>query len=525
MKDQPQNNQRLLAELAETQARVAALEAAKSEAEQAAHALRESEDRYRLLVEAIPQPVWRCDANGERIESNGRWYEYTGQTPDGARGFGWMSAVHPDDRGRILGRIREILAGGPNYEAEYRLRRASDGRYRWHLARALPTRDKDGRITGWFGSATDIHDQRQAEKALRQARDELEQRVKERTAELAASNEALRQIYEGMSEGLAIVDAETKRILRVNPALCRMLGYAEEELLSMSITDIHPPEETATTLERIGERAGGTLREHRDVVMLRKDGTAFPADVMGNPLRYGGRLCVLGLFRDVTQRRQAQKAAERERQTLKHLLESSDRERQLIAYEIHDGLAQQLAGAIMQLQAYEHLKDTDPDGAAKALDAGMTMLRRGHFEARRLISGVRPLILDEEGIVAAVAHLVNERRQTGLQITFQSEVAFGRLVPILENAVYRIVQEALTNACKHSRSPQIQVELRQLGDVLRVGVQDWGLGFDPAGVGEDRFGLTGIRERTRLLGGTVRIETAAGQGTRLTVELPLLPRE
>ena len=116
-------------------------------------------------------------------------------------------------------------------------------------------------------------------------------------------------------------------------------------------------------------------------------------------------------------------------------------------------------------------------------------------------------------------------RQTGLQITFQSEVAFGRLVPILENAVYRIVQEALTNACKHSRSPQIQVELRQLGDVLRVGVQDWGLGFDPAGVGEDRFGLTGIRERTRLLGGTVRIETAAGQGTRLTVELPLLPRE
>ena len=192
-----------------------------------------------------------------------------------------------------------------------------------------------------------------------------------------------------------------------------MLGYVEEELLSMSITDIHPPEETATTLERIGERAGGTLREHRDVVMLRKDGTAFPADVMGNPLRYGGRLCVLGLFRDVTQRRQAQKAAERERQTLKHLLESSDRERQLIAYEIHDGLAQQLAGAIMQLQAYEHLKDTDPDGAAKALDAGMTMLRRGHFEARRLISGVRPLILDEEGIVAAVAHLVNERRQQG----------------------------------------------------------------------------------------------------------------
>ena len=87
----------------------------------------------------------------------------------------------------------------------------------------------------------------------------------------------------------------------------------------------------------------------------------------------------------------------KEHRTLRHLLQSSDHERQLIAYEIHDGLAQQLAGAIMQFQTFNHLKDKKPKMAAKAYEAGMTMLRQGHVEARRLIAGVRPPILDEAG--------------------------------------------------------------------------------------------------------------------------------
>ena len=207
-------------------------------------------------------------------------------------------------------------------------------------------------------------------------------------------------------------------------------------------------------------------------------------------------------------------------------MQSSDHERQLIAYEIHDGLAQYLAGSIMQFEVYNHLKETKPKDAAKAYDAGRTMLRQGHADARRLISGVRPPILDEDGIVAAVTHLVNEhRRQDGSKIEFRSDFEFDRLVLILENAAYRIVQEALTNACKHSKSQRIEVELVQQGDVLRLKVQDWGVGFDPGEVAKDCFGLAGMRERARLLGGSITVESTPGQGTCIAVELPLMERK
>jgi PAS domain S-box-containing protein len=470
-------------------------------------ALRRSEELHRKLVETSPHALIMADLEGRITFASRQGAELHGcEQVEELLGRCAVELIIPEDHQKFHDHLRHLLQNGGPREAEYTAIRKNGTRVAIE-ASGVTIPDPSGKPVAVMAILRDITERRRAEEAQRQ------------------SYEELRTIYEGMSEGLVIVDARTKQILRVNAALCRMLGYTEEELLAMPITGIHPAEQTALTLQRIGERANGTLQEHRNAVMLRKDGSTFYADVMGNPLTYGGRLCVLGLFRDITERRQARAAAERERQTLKHLLQSSDRERQLIAYEIHDGLAQQLAGAIMQLQTYDHLKNTNSKDAAKAFDAGMTMLRQGHFEARRMISGVRPPILDEEGIVAAVAHLVNEQRQVGPPITFQSEVAFGRLVPILENAIYRIVQEALANAGKHSRSPRIRLELVQVGDALRIKVQDWGVGFDPESVGEDRFGLSGIRERTRLLGGSVRIETAPGQGTCLTVELPLAPRE
>lgn len=223
------------------------------------------------------------------------------------------------------------------------------------------------------------------------------------------------------------------------------------------------------------------------------------------------------------ERKRAQEAVDRERRTLWHMLRSSDHERQLIAYDIHDGLAQQLAAAAMQFEACEHLKDSSPENAKTAYDAGVRMVRQAHIEARRLISGVRPPILDQLGIVAALAQLAQDQQTAGgPKIEFQSNVRFARLESVLESAIYRIAQESLANACRHSQSPRISLSLIQEGDSVQLEVRDWGVGFDPDSVNADHFGLEGIRERARLLGGEAAIASRPGKGTRIRVVLPLV---
>jgi signal transduction histidine kinase len=135
---------------------------------------------------------------------------------------------------------------------------------------------------------------------------------------------------------------------------------------------------------------------------------------------------------------------------------------------------------------------------------------------------VRPPILDESGIVAAVTHLVNEQqRQKGPTIEFHNKVEFNRLNPALENAIYRIVQEGIANACKHSKSKKVRVELVEHEHKMRIEIRDWGVGFKQEEAEEGRFGLEGIRQRARILGGSFELESAPGKGARLIVELPL----
>jgi PAS domain S-box-containing protein len=488
----------------------------------------------------------------------------------------------------------------------------------------------------------------QARRELDRYRDQLEQLVKDRTEALQQSRDELQNIFDGMQDGLAIVDYETKKFERVNAVICRMLGYSEEELLELTPMDIHPDEEIPAIRERLRSRIAGS-RGIAASTVLRKDGSLFTADIASNPILFRGRRCIAGFFRDVTERihaqealraseaqyrqifesvtdillildpsfrvkaanpaacsaygyameeilglsvieliapqcrhqfdrardiislqgfffmesmnarkdgttfhvevwgsdflvqdernslvvvrniddrKRAEEARQREYRTLKHLLQSSDHERQTIAYEIHDGLAQYLAGALMQFDVYKHRLEKNPVEAEKVFEIAVSLLRQGHFEARRLIAGVRPPVLDEAGVVEAIAHLINEHnRHNGPEIEFVSKVKFSRLVPILENAIYRICQEGLSNACKHSQSDRVRLKLSQIEDRIRIEIRDWGSGFDLHHIKNNRYGLVGIRQRVRLLGGRYRIRSSSAKGTRITVELPIMEKE
>jgi PAS domain S-box-containing protein len=376
------------------------------------------------------------------------------------------------------------------------------------LQSSFLVRDEQGNPAYFATVFTDIMDRKRAEEAL------------------VESEAKYRQLIELTDTGYVILDAQG-RVVDANDEYVRLSGHhALKEILGRSVVEWTASYDLARNAKEIAKcLEKGTVRQ-LEVDYVRPDGEITPIEINAGCVDTKQGRRILALHRDISERRQVQAALEREHRTRKHLLQSSDHERQLIAYEIHDGLAQYLAGSTMQFDVYSHLKETKPKDAAKAFDAGMTMLRQSLADARRLISGVRPPILDEEGIVAAVSHLVNEhKRQKGSKIEFHTEVKFDRLVPILENAVYRIAQEALTNACTHSNSKRVRLELLQRGDSLRIIVQDWGVGFDPDKVEENRFGLAGMRERARLLGGSISVESTPGQGTCLAVELPLMVRE
>ena len=259
----------------------------------------------------------------------------------------------------------------------------------------------------------------------------------------------------------------------------------------------------------------------------RKDGTILPVEVRLAALETEQGRLMLALARDITDRKRAEEELHQEQRRLREMLELHDRDRKLVAYEIHDGVAQQLTGATYHFEAVSRLLDDDPAAAREMFDSAMQLLHEAISETRRLIGGLRPPKLDEAGVVAAVDTLIAEQRQQeGPEIEFIHDPQFDRLPTPLESGVFRIVQECLTNARRHSKSEKVRLELARVDDHIHIDIRDWGVGFDPAAVPNDRFGLQGIRERARLLGGAATIQSAPRQGAHVVVDLPVtLPED
>jgi PAS domain S-box-containing protein len=160
-----------------------------------------SEQEFRLLAEAMPQMVWIARPDGSNIYFNRQWSAYTGLPPGEGRGDGWIVPVHPDDRQRACEAWQTARQNFQIYSLECRLRRA-DGVYRWWLIRGVPMRNDRGEVVKWFGACTDIEAVKQAEEKVRQLNTELEQRVRDRTAELATANRELEVFAYSVSHDL-----------------------------------------------------------------------------------------------------------------------------------------------------------------------------------------------------------------------------------------------------------------------------------------------------------------------------------
>ncbi|MSQ24394.1 MAG: sensor histidine kinase [Chloroflexi bacterium] len=222
-------------------------------------------------------------------------------------------------------------------------------------------------------------------------------------------------------------------------------------------------------------------------------------------------------------------ALTRERQLgllLDRLIAVEEDERLRVAHEIHDGLAQMVAGAHQSLQHVHDSLDLDPAGLGKEFDRGLEILRQALAEVRRVIAGLRPLGLEDFGLATAVReHLTLLQNQLGWDAELLTRLRTPRLPVPVEVGLYRIAQEALNNAAKHAQTPKVRVRLEEHETGIVLEVRDYGRGFQVEetrnGHGSrDRVGLAGMEERAKLLGGTCRVISTPGNGTRVRVELP-----
>lgn len=212
----------------------------------------------------------------------------------------------------------------------------------------------------------------------------------------------------------------------------------------------------------------------------------------------------------------------RERALLQHSLELHERDRQLLAFEIHDGIVQDMAGAAMLFDTAGRNATFTTPAAEQQFARALRTLRESVAEARRLIRGLIPVVLDQAGFVASLQKLVARfLDDQGLQVSLQTNVQLTHLAPAFEMIILRIVQESLNNVARHSGATAASVQVTQQGEQLLLTIADAGSGFDPAAVKSTRYGLTGMKERARLIGGVTQIDSQPGQGTRVQVTLPL----
>ncbi len=316
------------------------------------------------------------------------------------------------------------------------------------------------------------------------------------------------------------------RVESWNAGAERLKGYTADEIVGQHVACFYPPEEArqgapARTLERAATEGRAVEEGWR----VRKDGSRFWAEGLTTAVRDSeGRFVGYSVVtHDVTERR---RHAEVRARLLEQVTAAQEEEQRRLARELHDETGQSLTSLLVGLRT---LAEAPSLAAVREQVAELRRVTaRTLDEVRRLARGLRPGVLDELGLVPAVDQLATDHTQMRSIAVEVSAVGFGleRLPPAVETALYRIIQEALTNAAKHSGARTANVVLQRRREVVQAIVSDDGCGFDVEGTlrtpaARAHLGLHGMRERAALLDGTVTIESTPGEGTTIYARVPV----
>jgi PAS domain S-box-containing protein len=487
------------------------------------------EDQFRALFNQVAVGIAQLDVTGRFVVVNQRYCEIVGWPMAEILTSRLHDLVHPEDRGRTEGAFHQVAGGGADVSIEKRHVRR-DGSIVWTRENLSLVKDATGGPRSVVTICQDITDRRRVEEELRQARVELERRVRERTAELAGANAALQQANEALRAligacPLAIIALDNEgRVTMWNPAARRIFGWEEGEVLGRPLPTV--PEGIRTEfISGLAASLRGDMHTGYETRRMRRDGATIDVSLWTAPLcDPSGEPCGrVGIIEEITERKRAEEARTA---LLRQIVTAQEEERLRIARELHDQMGQHLAALMLGLKAtMEHI--TNPDAAAAAQRMHDLTSRIGQ-EVHRIALELRPTALDDWGLETALSHYAADwSRRTRVQVQSRFVgIDRRRLPPTVETALYRTAQEALTNVMKHAGAGRVSLIVERRPDHVLAIIEDDGRGFDIEAVmgapdARNRLGLLGMQERVALVGGTLEIESTPGGGTSLFVRIPL----
>jgi PAS domain S-box-containing protein len=494
--------------------------------------LASQERRFRALIENDADGIILVDGEGVVRYASPSTERILGYSPEDLVGRPAFEHMHPDELEGHRARLAQHVEN-PSVDVSTRFRALhKDGSWRC-LASVATNMLADPAVGAIVVNYRDITLRLEAEAQLRQAHDELERRVESRTAELAEANAALRtevsrrasveemlrkltRALEQTGDSVVLTDRDGV-IEYVNAAFEQMTGFSSKEALGATPRLINSGRHDRRFFERLWATilSGETFRTV--FVNRTKDGREYYEDGIITPLRdsQGNITHFVSTGRDITK-------SKRIEETLRRLNDRLEHEATRIASALHDEAGQFLTAAHITLA---DVARGLPPSAREALQGVKRNLEEIEEQLRRLAHELRPRILEDMGLADALKFLANGvAKRTGIPISVEVSLQ-TRCAPLVETALYRLVQEGLTNMTKHARAARGTVVLAQDGDNVRCSVRDDGIGFDLSSVvaRRDEFGLglLGIQDRLEVVDGMLEIISAPGEGTELRAIVPL----
>jgi len=512
--------------------------------------LMESEKRYRLVVDNINDGLYTLDDNGRFTFVNKVIEKRSGIPFDKFLGLHYLDVVSPKDHKRVKTNFEKTMRGEnvPPYELKYI---TSNGTLLCVEINTQPIYEQ-GQIVGLQGISRDMTERKRAEEALREAHRALEDRVKERTAELERINKQLklelnsrmvaeenlkksegkyRELAELLPEPVFETDVEGN-ITYTNHIGLKRFGYSQEEFDDgLSAFIMIASEDRERLRKNIATIMQGKEVGPGEYLAQKKDGRKFPVIVHSSAILDDNKNAVglRGLLVDITYQKRIEKTVLTCQQKLRSLTSelsfAEERIRRQTAVALHDTVGQTMAFAKMKLGA---LRKSNLDATLlESLDEIIELLSKTITDTRDLISELSPTVLYELGFAAAIEWLCQEmKKKHGLTVDFKDDKKIQSMDSDIRVFLYQTVRELLINVAKHAASHTAHVSISNASNKIQIEVSDDGIGFDHSEISlrdntQEGFGLFSIRERLEPIGGRLTIRSEPGNGTTVIVTVPL----